>query len=101
MTAIAILLGANFGASRDQLASGLFGELERAAMRHGITRETDEGPAAFIARLQEIFPAQRASLGRFRALYLGARFGSRELSQEEEAKMREAIKALRREKSPE
>lgn len=101
MTAIAILLGANFGASRDQLATGLFGDLERAAMRHGITRQTDEGPAAFIARLQELFPAQRAALGKFRALYLGARFGSRELTQEEERQMREAIKAVRREKSPE
>lgn len=101
MTILAIALGANFGASRDQLAGGLFGELERVAMRHGMQRGMDEGPAAFIARLQGAFPAQRAALGKFKALYLGARFGARSLSQEDEAQMREVLKALRRAKTPE
>lgn len=53
-----------------------FVAIEEAAKRAGLNRRIDEGPSEFLERLASKGPKVSAPLGKFRGLYLGARYGN-------------------------
>ena len=93
--AAAVLLGANFGASPQQRTQGLFASLERAVARHGVSRRADEGPAEFLARLRQLFPAHAQRLHGFERSYLRARFASEPLSPQDTQEFSRLLRELR------
>ncbi len=85
----------SFGGSSEEIAHGLFEDLERIAAARGYIRGMDEGPAQFIERLASACPDAAEDLRFFASRYLGVRFGERALTPETARRLKDALKRIR------
>ena len=75
-------------------AQRLFRTIERSASRRDLARRPDEGPAQFLDRLGSATSADPAQIRAFRSLYLCARFGPQQLTDDELTRLHIAARAL-------